>query len=236
MAIRDQHGGESILRGIILGMALAALLSATPTSADTVGIPLTGGTLTLQVAGGSSVDSHLTATGPDFSINAVSGPFFVPAGCAGGPCSPGSFFSAGTSVFGAIAGGVSYRGVSEGVNDAPVPGAAFASWSAGAGSILMPPIGDSFTVTEPFLITLEVRFANCPTCFNSNNGTLINATGAGVATFSFAPLAFGPPAWGLTSGVYQITTPEPTTGVLAATALIIMGAAYLRRRRRGAAA
>jgi hypothetical protein len=220
-----------ILSGIILGMALAGLLWRTPVSAAMVDIPLTEGTLTLQVSNGFSSDSHLIATGPDFSINAVSGPFFVAAGCAGGPCSPGSFFSAGTSVFGAIAGGVSYAGVAEPITDASVAGFAFASWSAGAGSILMPPIGDSFTVTEPFLITLEVRFANCPTCFNSNNGTFINATGAGVATFSFAPMAFGPPAWGLTSGVYQIATPAPATWLLVVTG--VAGLAWWRKRGRG---
>jgi hypothetical protein len=231
MAYAVSTRAASILRGIILGMALAGVLWPTPTSADMVDIPLTEGTLTLQVAGGSSVDSHLIATGPDFSIGAASGPFFVAAGCAGGLCSPGSFFSAGTSVFGAIAGGVSYRGVSESVNDAPVPGAAFASWSAGAGSILMPPIVNPFTVTEPFLITLQVSFANCATCFPSNNGTFINATGGGVATFAFAPMTFGPPAWGLASGVYQIATPEPSTWLLVVTVVAGLGITWRRHRR-----
>ena len=231
MAYAVSTRAAGILRGIIRGMALAGLFWPAPTSAlDMVDIPLTAGTLTMQVSSGFPSDSHLIATGPDFSINAVSGPFFVAAGCAGGLCNPGSFFSAGTSVFGAIAGSVSYGGVSEGVNDAPVPGAAFASWSAGGDSILMPPIGNPFTVTEPFLITLQVSFANCATCFPSNNGTFINATGAGVATFAFAPMTFGPPAWGLTSGVYQIATPEPSTWLLVVTMVAGLGITWRRHR------
>ena len=232
MAYAASTRAASILRGIILGMALAGVLWPTPTSAVAmVDIPLTAGTLTMQVSNGFPSDSHLIATGPDFSINAVSGPFFVAAGCAGSLCSPGSFFSAGTSVFGAIAGGVSYGGVSEGVNDARVPGAAFASWSTVAESILMPPIRDSFTVTEPFRITMLVEFANCATCFPSNNGTLINATGAGVATFAFAPMTFGPPAWGLTSGVYQIATPAPSTWLLVLIGVAGLGVTWRWHRR-----
>jgi PEP-CTERM motif len=227
MAYAASTRAKSILSGIILGMALEGLLWPTPTSADTVGIPLTGGTLTLGLS-----DSFLNATGPAFSINAASGPLgLVLPGCPGSTCSPGSFFSTSTSIFGATAGNVSYAGVSESITDALVPGAAFASWSAGAGSILIPPIGDSFTVTEPFLIALQVRFANCATCFPSNNGTLINATGEGVATFSFAPMAFGPPAWGLTSGVYRIATPEPATWLLVVTG--VAGLAWWRKRGRG---
>jgi hypothetical protein len=234
MAYAASTRAASILRGVLLGMAFAGLLWPALTSADSVDIPLTGGTLTIQ-NGGS--DSFLTATGPDFSIGAPSGPFFVSPRCPiGPPCSPGSSFSPSTSVFGAIQGGVTYAGVSRPINDqSAVPGTAFASWSAVADSILMPAIGDSFTVTEPFSIALEVNFPNCATCF-SGNGTHIHATGAGVAAFSFAPTTFGTPAWNLTSGAYEIVTPEPATGVLSVTALIIMGAAYLRRRRKGAAA
>jgi len=232
MAYAVSTRAESILRGIILGMALAGLLWPTPTSAvDMVDIPLTEGTLTLQVAGGSSTNSRLIATGPNFSIAAGSGPLFVAAGCAGGVCSPGSFFSASTSVFGATAGGVTYAGVSEFITDASVAGAAFASWSAVANSILMPPIRDSFTVTEPFRLTMLVEFANCATCFPSTNGTFINATGAGTATFAFAPMTFGPSAWGLTSGVYQIATPAPSTLLLVLIGVAGLGVTWRWHRR-----
>jgi hypothetical protein len=233
MAYAASTRAASILRGVLLGMAFAGLLWPTLTSADSVDIPLTGGMLTIQ-NGGS--DSFLTATGPDFSIGAPSGPLFVSPRCPiGPPCSPGSSFSPSTSVFGAIGGSVSYNGVSRPINDqSAVPGTAFASWSASAAPILMPPIGNPFTVTEPFLITLQVNLPNCATCF-AGTGTIIHAAGAGGATFSFAPTTTGTPAWNLTSGAYEIVTPEPATGVLSVTALIIMGAAYLRRRRKGAA-
>jgi len=50
-------------------------------------------------------------------------------------------------------------------------------------------------------------------------------------TFSFANSADA-----LIESTPEIVTPEPATGVLSVTALIIMGAAYLHRRRKGAAA
>jgi len=121
---------ESSLRAIVLVMTLAALLFPVAAWADTM-VTLNAGMLTLQVSFGTSNDSRLTAIGPDFALNAGSGPFgFTGPHCD--PCVPGSSFGIGTSVFGATTGGLTYAGVSYGVNDAPVPNAAFVSWTAGA--------------------------------------------------------------------------------------------------------
>jgi hypothetical protein len=44
-------------------------------------------------------------------------------------------------------------------------------------------------------------------------------------------MAFGPPAWRLTSGVYQIATPEPATWLLVV--IGVAGLAWSRKRGRG---
>ena len=98
---RATKRSERTLRGIVLVIALVALWP-TVAWAGSIGVPLTDGTLTLHVAGGSATDSELVATGPGFFIAAASGPFFVPPGCSN--CSPGSSFAARTSVFGAFVG------------------------------------------------------------------------------------------------------------------------------------
>jgi len=54
-------GSESTLCGIVLAMALAALLFPVAASADTM-LTLTEGMLTLQVSFGTSSDLRLTAT------------------------------------------------------------------------------------------------------------------------------------------------------------------------------
>ncbi len=155
---------ESTLPGIVLVMALAALLLPVAAWADTM-VTLDEGMLTLQVSGGTSTDSRLTATGHDFAIGAISGPFgFIGPHCD--PCVPGSSFQVGTSIFGAIGGGLTYAGVSYSINDAPVPNAAFVSWTAGGGGIVMPPIGTTFTATEPFSISIQARL---PVCQNNRH-------------------------------------------------------------------
>jgi hypothetical protein len=225
----------STLRGIVLVMALVAFWP-TAAWADTIGVPLTDGTLKLPAQVGFSFDSdsRLVATGPDFSFGAFSGPFFAPPRCFSGLCAPGSSFNANTSVFGAFSGGVTFRGVSQSVNDqAAVAGSAFASWTVTAAPIVMPPIGDPFTVTTPFLLDLTVSLADCATCLGRH--TAIDATGAGNATFSFSFAPFpggGGGAWQATSAVYQINpVPEPSTWLLVPTAV---GLAWLARKKRKA--
>jgi hypothetical protein len=222
---------ESTLRGIVLVIALAALWP-TAAWAGTIGVPLTDGTLTLQVSGGSVNDSTLIATGPDFSFGAASGPFgFLPPRCGvSDNCSPGSSFAASTGVLDPIGGGVTYAGVSQNFNIG-MGGSARAGWTVTAGSIVMPPIGDPFTVTTPFRLDIQVALADCATCFTKS--TTLLAAGAGDATFSFAPLGS---SWGLTSGVYEVTipinpVPEPSTWLLVPTAV---GLAWLARKKRKA--
>ena len=221
---------ESPLRTIVLVMALAALPLPVAAWADTM-VALNEGVLTLQVSFGTSNDSLLTAIGPDFALNAASGPFgFTGPHCD--PCVPGSSFGIGTSIFGATTGRLTYAGVSYGVNDVPVPNAAFVSWTAGGAGIKMPPIGTTFTATEPFSISIQARLPVCqnnscvPGAFNN-----VTAIGGGVATFSFVPDPFSPDTrWLLSSGAYVIETPEPGMWLLVPTAISLAWLAHKKRR------
>ena len=211
---------RNILSGIIVFAVLAAPAIAGADSVTFTSVRLTEGHLTFSV---------LVASGPDFSISAAAGPFSIVPFCD--PCTPGSSFDTRTHVDFGVFGMVTYKGVSEIVNDAGIAGQAAASWEASAGSILLPPIGDSATVSAPFQMVGEVRFANCPTCFPAVNGTYIDLTGAGVASFSF--LRRGS-AWHLNSEIYEIMTPEPGTGLLVVTAAGGLALLWWRRARRGA--
>ena len=223
---------ESTLRGIVLVLALAALLFPGAAWADTM-VTLQEGMLTLRVSGGTSTDSQLTAIGPDFALNAASGPLgFTGPHCD--PCVPGSSFGIGTSIFGATTGSLTFAGVSYGVNDAPVPNAAFVSWTAGGAGILMPPISTTFTAIKPFSISIQARLPVCqnnscvPGAFNS-----VTATGGGVATFTFAPDPFSPGTrWLLSSGTYLIETPEPGMWLLVPTAVGLAWLTHKKRRSR----
>src|SRR5215467_6592449 len=150
---------ESPLRAIVLVVALAALLFPVAASADTM-VTLQEGMLTLHVSFGTSTDSQLTAIGPDFALNAASGPFgFTGPHCD--PCLPGSSFGIGTSIVGATIGSLTFAGVSYSVSDAPVPGVAIVNWTAGGAGIVMPPIGTTFTAAEPFSISIQARLPVC---------------------------------------------------------------------------
>jgi len=217
-------------------MTLAALLFPVAAWADTM-VTLNAGMLTLQVSFGTSNDSRLTAIGPDFALNAGSGPFgFTGPHCD--PCFPGSSFGIGTSIFGATTGSLTYAGVSYGVTDAPVPNAAFVSWTAGGAGIVMPPIGTTFTAAEPFSISIQAKLPVCqnnscvPGAFNN-----VTATGGGVATFTFAPDPVSPGTrWLLSSesgsGTYVIATPEPGMWLLVPTAIGLAWLAHKKRRAR----
>ena len=220
------------LRGLVLVMALAALLFPVAAWAGTIGVPLTDGTLTL--IGGVFYDAPLTATGPEFTISAVSGvpafcgPFGSQLGCA----TPAPLdVSISTGALGVSIGRVTYAGVMQTISSFPAPaGQARASLTVNASSILMPPIGDPFTRTTPFFLDLQVSLADCATC--DMRSTVIHAAGGGDATFSFAPSPSGS-LWLLTSAVYQITipinpVPEPSTWLLVPTAV---GLAWLARKK-----
>jgi len=212
---------RSILSGIIL-----FAMSAAPALAGADSVTLTEGRLTFPVFGGGS---FLSATGPDFSIGAASGPFgqVVPS-CA--PCTPGSSLRTLTSVDFAIGGAVTYKGVSQIINDTVIAGEASAGYSASAGFIVVPPIGgDSVTVIAPFQLVGHVGFATCPTCLTK---TPIDLTGGGVASFSFTRSGS---AWNLTSGVYDIMAPEPGTGLLVVTAAVGLALLWWRPARRARA-
>src|SRR5215470_14273490 len=221
---------ESPLRTIVLVMALAALPFPVAAWADTM-VALNAGMLTLQVSFGTSNDSQLTAIGPDFALNAASGPFgFTGPHCD--PCFPGSSFGIGTSIFGATTGSLTFAGVTYSVSDAPVSGVAIVNWTAGGAGIVMPPISTTFTATEPFSISILARLPVCPNnscvpgAFNN-----VTALGGGVATFTFAPDPVSPGTrWLLSSGTYVIATPEPGMWLLVPTAFGLARLAYKKRR------
>jgi len=222
---------ESPLRAIVLVVALAALLFPVAASADSM-VTLQEGMLTLQVSGGTSTDSHLTAIGPDFALNAASGPFGTGPHCD--PCFPGSSFGIGTSIFGATTGSLTFAGVTYSVSDAPVSGVAIVNWTAGGAGIVMPPISTTFTATEPFSISILARLPVCPNnscvpgAFNN-----VTALGGGVATFTFAPDPVSPGTrWLLSSGTYVIATPEPGMWLLVPTAIGLARLAHKKRRAR----
>jgi hypothetical protein len=167
-------------------------------SVSIVDVPLTAGALTLNV---HPPDATLAVTGPDFSLFAVTGFFgVVLPSCE---CLPGELFKAGVNMSFAPGGTVTYAGVTTIISDSPTPGFAHASWTGTADPFLMPPLGDPFTVTEPFALTMSVTIPNCPAC----GGTVIHAFGDGLVTFGFRQNADGT-AWLLTSGVYTIVS-EP---------------------------
>src|SRR5262245_57458714 len=106
---------ESALRGLVLVIALVAVWS-TASWAGNIGVPLTDGTLTLRMGPVVGfVDERLISTGPDFSIDAVSGFRFLPPSC--GTCIPGSSFTASTSTGGGLGvnGSVTYGGVMQAI-------------------------------------------------------------------------------------------------------------------------
>jgi hypothetical protein len=91
---------------------------------------------------------------------------------------------------------------------------------------LLPPLAATFSATVPFNIFVTAGVPDCPTCFPS---TFVNATGQGIATFSFVP---DPPGrgWWLSSGVFDITpVPEPSTWLLVPTTV---GLAWLAHKKR----
>ena len=204
------------------------LLSAAPAAATTfIDVPLTQGTIAVHLSLGTAVDSTLGATGPDFVIGLASGPIGVTLpGCVA-LCTPGATFSPGMNVFGAIAGEVTYAGLNQPVNNAPVAGNAFASWVVTADSFVLPAFGDPFTITEPFALSIEVRLADCPTC--QSHSTTILAFGAGLATLSFANDGV---TWGLTSTSYSLVAePGAWPWLVAAAACLALVLSRKRRQR-----
>lgn len=197
---------------------LALLVLASPAAAVNVNVLLTDGTITFN---GSTVELH--ATGPNLVVSGFD-PFVIPLPACLGLCQPGEVVPAGMNVSFAFGGAVTYAGMNVSVIDSGLPPFATLSWTVTADPILMPPLGDPFTVTEPFLITLHVGLDNCPNCIPGVTG--IDATGSGIATFSFAQSGR---AWDQTSAVWTIQTPEPGTWLLLATGCI--GLTWLRWRR-----
>ena len=205
-------------------MVLAARLFPVAAWADTM-VTLDEGMLTLLVSGNSTTDSLLRASGPDFAIVAPSGPLGLVGPHCPLFCAPGESFATRTSIFGAIQGGLTFAGVTYGVNDGSnAPGTAFVSWTAGGADIVLPPLGPAFTVMEPFAISITAALHDPGPVTRG-----LTASGGGVATFAFAPDSFG--RWSFTSGSYLIETPEPATWLLVPTAV---GLAWLARRKRKA--
>ena len=175
---------ERTLRGIVLVMALAALLFPVAAWADT--ILLESGTLTILTEM-PAAGSILRASGPDFAITAISGLGSVLPQC--NFCSPGDTFSTRTGIGGAEGGGITAGGVTYSIIDGGgfPPGTSFASWLAAGAPIVLPPIGPALIVTEPFTISLQASLFDAG--FASRG---ITAAGGGEVTFTFAPGGFGP--------------------------------------------
>src|SRR5215831_5725055 len=201
--------------------------------ADAVTVALTGGTSGFNQIFSSIIEFR--ATGPGVTMFGAD-PFVFGVACKGA-CPAGSVVTASLHTDFAPIGGVTYHGISLGVNDAPVPGSVTLSWNVVAAPIVMPSVvGGPFTISEPFSVTDHVGFNFCQNCIPGVSS--IDGSGVGIATFWFAP--FGPSFpndWIQTSAAWTIMTPEPSAIMLVATVLGGLGVCawrHLRFRRSSA--
>jgi hypothetical protein len=205
----------NVMRPVIV----LCLLLTTPAWADSV--VLDAGAVS-EFTEGSLTEARLTATGQDFWVSANGGPFnplFTP--CVYG-CAPGVTALAGMDITYAFGGSLVYQGVAYLVSDAPSsPGVTTASWNITAEAIAMPALGLPFSVSEPFALTANFH----------GGGLMLSATGAGIATWTFASSGG---VWVLTGGTYTLgfdpaAAAEPGTWLLMASGL---GGLFARWRRR----
>jgi hypothetical protein len=97
-------------------------------------------------------------------------------------------------------------------------------------TIVVPPLGDPFTVVLPF--TLSFEFSNPGVPPYPPGPLTVDAFGAGFVTVQFEPAGFVPGAWATREADYRIA-PEPATWLLVASGILVpVGQAGLRRRRK----
>jgi hypothetical protein len=217
---------ESTLRGIVLVMALAALLFPGATWADTV--VLDDGAVTLRYGGfhPAVIGTTIEATGPGTTINLVTGLGALGGSC--GLCFPGTTVDPSGDNSTTVAGTVTYLGVMYHVGAGPdelvISGESF----------ILPGLADHFSASVPFHMGLRTDLCSVAfQCFGGLFDIRLVSQGQGIATFTFVPDPEFPDRWAPESGIYEIQPiPEPGTWLLVPTAI---GLAWLVRKKRKAA-
>jgi len=197
----------------------AALLALLPASAWADAFAINSGALTLIIIG---IDKHVVGTtfnasGPGVSLALLSGQGASP-GCQ--PCVAGLPFTTTEQNGTTITGTMTIQGVASPIGKS--------QWFFDAPPILLPSVVSpgGFAASVPFTMGFGTQI----------NGAPESVVGLGTASFTFTPdVLFPTTRWQLESGVYTIT-PEPTTGWLVLTGVLLVSAVGIRREyRRGGA-